>query len=79
MIRVMPSSQSDPRPRWREMQDAIRRACERPVAVMEVVATSSTRANAAAALATLLEVDLDLSDQLLDLNVSNFIAGSTHN
>jgi len=60
------------------MEDAIRRAYERPVAVMEVVATSSTRANAAAALATLLEVDLDLSDQLLDLNVSNFIASSAH-
>ena len=59
--------------RWRQMQDAIARAQQHPMAVMEAVAVSPSREDAAAALATLLDLDRTLSDQLLDLPVSEFV------
>jgi hypothetical protein len=59
--------------RWREMQDAVTRARKRPVEVIEAVATCGSREQAAAALADLLDVDERLAEQLLDLQVAEFL------
>jgi hypothetical protein len=55
------------------MQDAIARARRRPIEFMEIVARCDNRGDAAAGLAVLLDVDIWLADQLLDLQVVEFL------
>jgi hypothetical protein len=68
------STQSDPDARWSEVRDAVERAKQRPLEVVEAVASAPTRQAATAALSHLLELDEQLADQLLDLHVSDFVA-----
>jgi hypothetical protein len=64
---------ADPKDRWAMMLCAVERARGRPAEVMTVVSASDERADAVAALATLLELPAELADQLLDLRLSEFL------
>ena len=59
--------------RWGTMLHVVERARDRPTEVMTVVSLSDTRADAVAALASLLGIQADLADQLLDLKLSEFL------
>jgi hypothetical protein len=66
----------EPGARWEQMQEAVSRARQRPVAVIEAVAGAADRDSAADALAALLDVDPGLAVDLLDLRVSEFVGQS---
>jgi hypothetical protein len=59
------------------MQDAVARARQQPAAVIEVVGTSASREEAAAALGELLDIDHRLAEGVLDLRVFDFL-GQSH-
>ena len=67
------SSDAQSEARWAEVRSAADRARQRPLDVIDAVARTHTRDEAAAALGRLLEIEEQLADQLLDLHVSDFI------
>jgi len=61
---------------WEEMQQAVERARAHAVAVMAGVAEADDRASAVGALAEIVGCSPELADQLLDAQLSQFIATS---
>ncbi|GHE88920.1 hypothetical protein GCM10017786_21180 [Amycolatopsis deserti] len=59
--------------RWQMMRDAITSARRKPDVVIKTLSECASRPDAAATLATLLDVDPDIADQILDLRLSDFI------
>jgi hypothetical protein len=72
----MSASEQASSDRWEQMQDAVSRARQRPVALVEAVAAAADLDEAADAIAALLDIDAGLAAELLNLHVSEFVGQS---